>query len=198
MKYAIVVASVLAAALLWVLGSAPGAAQTSGGGPVYDGAPDLPLTMAFIDAGGGPGDFSTVRAMDRSFGTPAMQSGLQQLATLYGPATRDRFIETFDFAINDAWGRAGQANLRMPAPSAVGGRALANELLRAGTASDGAFWSQVFLGRMLSEPVATTVLHDIDARYGPGSSDRFLRTANQFFFDLSQRIDAGVALAPMH
>lgn len=198
MKQAILAASVLAATLLWVSGSAVGAAQTTNGGPVYAGAPDLALAMAFIDAGGGPGDFSTVRAIDRSFGAAVTQAGLQRLAAQYGPAARDRFVETFDFAINDAWVRAGQHNLHMPAPPGVTGRPLANELVRAGTASDGAFWSHVFLDRTLSEPVAAAVLQDIDARYGPGSSAQFLRTANRFFFDLSQRIGAGVALAPVH
>jgi hypothetical protein len=168
------------------------------GQPTFTGTPNLGLAMAFIDSGGGPGDFSTVRAMDRMIGTPAFQADLQKLAAAYGPAGRDRFVRIFDYAINDAWYRAGRDNLAMPSSSGETGRRLAAQIIRAGTAPDGAFWGGYLLDRMLSQRVAAEVLRDIDAKYGPGTATQFLRMANRFFFEVSQQVGSSVALAPLH
>jgi hypothetical protein len=185
--------------MLAAAGGTAAVAQTMpANGPAYAGQPNLPVAVSFIDAGGGAGGFSSVRALSSVVGPSALQSELQKLASEYGPGARDRFVKLFDFAINDAWMRAGTHDLHMPPPNGEGGRMLGVALIRTGTAPNGQFWSGYFFDHLLSQRVSNDVMSDLDARYGPGSAAQFLRMANQFFYDLSQHLGTAVALAPVH
>jgi hypothetical protein len=172
---------------------------TIASGPAYTGAPDVNVTAAFYAAGGGPGGFSMVRAMNSMIGEDRLQSEMQQLAGIYGQANADLFPHLFDYAINDAWVRAGKDNVMIPPFGSHEGRALANDLIHDGTAPDGTFRTGYFLDHTLSAKVRAQVIGDMVTRYGTEQTATFDRMANQFFFDLSQTLGgATVSLAPNH
>ncbi|HTA39687.1 MAG TPA: hypothetical protein VK760_11445 [Candidatus Acidoferrales bacterium] len=168
-------------------------------GPTYTGAPDVNVTAAFYAAGGGPGGFSMVRAMKHLIGEDQLQSELQQLASEYGQANADLFPHLFDYAVNDAWVRAGKDNVMIPPFGSHEGRALANDLIRDGTAPDGTFRTGYFLDHTLSAKVRAQVIADMVSRYGVEQTTTFDRMSNQFFFDMSQTLGGNtVSLAPNH
>jgi hypothetical protein len=168
-------------------------------GPSYTGAPDVNVTAAFYAAGGGAGGFSMVRAMNRMIGEDRLQSELQQLASIYGPENADLFPHLFDYAVNDAWTHAGKDNVMIPPFGSHEGQALANDLIRDGTAPDGTFQTGYFLDHTLSAKVRAQVIADMVSRYGVTQTTTFDRMANQFFFDVSQVLGStNVSLAPNH
>jgi hypothetical protein len=172
---------------------------TIASGPAYTGAPDVNVTAAFYAAGGGPGGFSMVRAMKSMIGEDALQSEMQQLASIYGQENADLFPHLFDYAINDAWVRAGKDNVLIPPFGSHEGRALATDLIHDGTAPDGTFETGYFLDRTLSAKVRAQVIADMVSRYGTDQTKTFDRMNNQFFFDLSQTLGTStVSLAPDH
>jgi hypothetical protein len=172
---------------------------TIASGPAYTGAPDVNVTAAFYAAGGGPGGFSMVRAMKSMIGEDQLQSEMQQLASIYGQENADLFPHLFDYAINDAWVRAGKDNVLIPPFGSHEGRALASDLIHDGTAPDGTFRTGYFLDHTLSAKVRAQVIGDMVSRYGTEQTATFDRMANQFFFDLSQTLGGTtVSLAPNH
>jgi hypothetical protein len=179
--------------------AADAATATIATGPAYTGAPDVNVTAAFYAAGGGPGGFSMVRAMKSMIGEDQLQSEMQQLASVYGQANTDLFPKLFDYALNDAWVRAGKDNIMIPPFGSHEGRALASDLIHDGTAPDGTFQTGYFLDHTLSAKVRTQVIGDMVSRYGVEQTTTFDRMANQFFFDLSQTLGGNsVSLAPNH
>src|SRR5579863_2515323 len=91
------------------------------GGPLYVGSADLPVAADFIQAGGGPGSFSIIRAWDNMIGAGALQVDLTKLTSVYGRHATSQFVRIFDFAMADAWDRAGMDNVDMPPPNGSGG-----------------------------------------------------------------------------
>jgi hypothetical protein len=174
-------------------------AATIASGPVYTGAPDVNVTAAFYSSGGGPGGFSMVRAMKSMIGEDQLQSEMQQLASIYGQDNADLFPHLFDYAINDAWVRAGRDNVMIPPFGSHEGQALATDLIHDGTAPDGTFRTGYLLDHTLSSKVRSQVIADMVSRYGTEQTTTFDRMSNQFFFDLSQTLGgATVSLAPNH
>jgi hypothetical protein len=172
---------------------------TIASGPVYTGAPDVNVTAAFYAAGGGPGGFSIVRAMKSMIGEDRLQSEMQKLASIYGQENVDLFPHLFDYAINDAWVRAGKDNVMIPPFGSHEGPALASDLIHDGTAPDGTFRTGYLLDRTLSAKVRAQVIGDMVSRYGTEQATTFDRMANQFFFDVSQMLGGNsVSLAPNH
>jgi hypothetical protein len=157
------------------------------------------VTAAFYAAGGGPGGFSIVRATKRMIGEDQLQSEMQQLASEYGQENADLFPHLFDYAINDAWVRAGKDNVMIPPFGSHEGRALAIDLIRDGTAPDGTFRTGYLLDHTLTAKVRAQVIGDMISRYGIEQTTTFDRMANQFFFDMSQTLGGNtVSLAPNH
>ncbi len=106
---------------------------------------------ALIAAGGGPGSFSTVRAFGSIVGSDATQSELTAIRNRSTTKARDRFIRTFDFAVADAWERAGQENVSIP-DSAQRGRELGRALFEAGL-QGGAFSGDAFFATLFTPKV---------------------------------------------
>jgi hypothetical protein len=159
-------------------------------------APDAALASAFIGSGGGAGSFSMVRAFDRMLGPSPMLTAERQMRTRYGQTQADRFVRMFNFAIADAWTVASKRNVRFPnAPSTTASSALARHLLEAGT-RNGTFRTLSLFDALFTPPVASQVMTDLDARYGPGSFLSFLRMGNRFFYDVGRDVDVNVTLAP--
>jgi hypothetical protein len=167
-------------------------------GPSYSGTPDVNVAAAFYASGGGPGDFSVVRAMKSMIGEAQLQSEMTKLAGTYGQTNADLFPRVFDFTMNDAWSRAGRDNLMIPPFGSHEGAALAHDLVRDGTAPTGTFWTGYLLDHTMTPQVRAQVVADVVARYGAARAATFNRMANQFFFDVSLTLGDTISLAPSH
>ena len=164
-----------------------------------DTPPDVNVTAAFYASGGGPGGFSIVRSMTSMIGEDQLQTEMQKLASAYGQDKADAFSHIFDYALSDAWSRAGHANVTIPPFGSHEGIGLANDLLRDGTAPDGTFQTGYLLDRTLTPKVRAQVMKDIVAKYGADGASTFEKMTNQFFFDVSQLLGSdNVSLAANH
>lgn len=150
----------------------------------------LPVTAALITLGGGAGEgsFSSVRAFSQMIGADPLQSEMATLRAKFGSDAVDRFVHIFDYAFIDGWQRAGQANLKMPAPTSDTGTALALDMIRAGTGRDGAFQITTMMDALWSPRVHQQIHSDIATKFGSDALSDFVRVGNQFFSDLAQSL----------
>lgn len=159
------------------------AAAASAGEP-----PMLSVGSAFVDAGGGPGSFSSVRASEAMFGQRTVQHEFVRLRRAYGARNLNRFVKIYDFAVNDAWQRAGQDNVGFPPPASLAGKTLALALVKAGTSGHDTFSFGRMLGTALTPRVAHQVTRDITARFGAAAEARFSRMADAAFVDFARTL----------
>jgi hypothetical protein len=156
------------------------------------------VTGALIEAGGGPGTFSSVRAFASMIGESALESELAKLRTQHGASNTDTFVAAFDYAMDDAWMEAGRSNIHVPTPSQPSGRDLARALIGAGTV-DHIFGMHHMLGVLLTPKLRNDVVNDIKLKYGADQGDLFIKMGNQFFYDIAQLVgDESIALSPNH
>ena len=152
-------------------------------------SPSLPVTSAFIAAGGGAGSFSSVRAFTHIVGPDTLQAELAKLRLTFGGHNVDRFVRVLDYAINDGWQRAGQDDVKMPAPTADTGTALALDMVKAGTSGpNSTFRTTTMMDALLTARVHSQVGADIAARYGGDAVANFEGVGNQFFYDLAHSL----------
>lgn len=171
------------------------------GGPVYSGSPSLPVTVALVMAGGGPGNFSIATALTSMIGASLTGKEVAKLDKQYGKASTDSFIKTFDFGVNDAVKIATADGIKLPAPASLKGHALAMALVKAGTASDGTFWEGLQLDHAVSHKIHVQVMNDMDkkAGIGPTGDANYHKIANQAHYDLAQALGMkNVKLASFH
>ncbi|MGH7659574.1 MAG: hypothetical protein ACRENA_01480, partial [Vulcanimicrobiaceae bacterium] len=103
------------------------------GGSVYTGAPDLPLTLSMVVAGGGPKDFKTTTLVGVLAGKNA-DAEVAKLKKQYGADGVKQYLAVFDFVVNDALKRATQAGVKFPSkpsPDPSDGAALTAALYKA-------------------------------------------------------------------
>jgi hypothetical protein len=146
------------------------------------------LTGAFYAAGGGAGSFSTVRALNTMLGAPAVQAEMLRLQDQFGDTSG--FVSMFDFAMDDAWQRAGKADVAISTTPDLTGAQLATAMVSAGT-QHRVFTVQRLFGALFPPQVAADVLLDVDVKYGADAGKNFRGIANQFFTDTGQSL--GVA-----
>jgi hypothetical protein len=154
----------------------------------YGGAANLPLGMNLIDAGGGAGSFSVVRAWENMIGPDELQADLASLAHTYGQSEADRFVDLFNFVMADAWNRAGVDNLRMPASSGENGLPLALAILDAASTPQGNYQVEHLLGQVLTPRVCSQVLADLKAKYGSDAQAQFLTMGNEFLNQVGAQV----------
>lgn len=138
------------------------------------------LTGAFYAAGGGAGSFSTVRALNSMFGAPTVQGEMQHLQDQFGDTSA--FISMFDFAMDDAWQKAGKDDVAVSKASDLAGQQLATAVVSAGT-QHRVFTVQRLFASLFPPQVAADVLLDLDVKYGADASKNFKSMANSFFTD---------------
>lgn len=156
------------------------------GGPASAQKVTAPTLMAdFVAAGGGAGSFSSVRAFDAMIGAQPLQSELAKLRGVFGEKPVDQFTPTLDFAVADAWKRAGQDDVHIPAPTGIDPHALAAELVHAG-ANNGNFSMGALLDDLFTPRVHAQVSADVDSKYGPGTEKNLESVGDRFFSDLAQ------------
>lgn len=146
------------------------------GGPgVYTGAPALGVTLALVEAGGGPSAFKTTTLLQTLAGS-AYAPEVDKLTKDYGAAQVGQFLTTFDFIINDTLKYVAQNHIALPAAPAVDpkdGRALASALWGASAIGDGKHNVEVGLDELVSHPLHVQVMKDIDAKYGEAADAQY-------------------------
>ncbi len=170
------------------------------GGPVYDGAPALAVTASLVAAGGGADKYSTATALTNMLGADTVKAEVGKLTTQYGAAEVNTWLKTFDFAVKDALKIATAAGVKLPAPT-LSGKALAETLVKAGTAPDGTFQIEYLLDKAVSHKIHVQVMDDIDAdpALGKKADYDYHRISNQAFYDVAQALGmTSVKLAAVH
>jgi hypothetical protein len=139
----------------------------SGSCCVYTGAPALAVTLSMVEAGGGPGNFSTA-ALLKVLAGPNFDAEVAKLTKEYGKAQVAQFLKTFDFVVADSLRIVAEKKIALPSqpnPSPHDGAALAGALWAAGQTGEG-FNVEVMLDRAVSHPIHFKVMSDIDVKYG--------------------------------
>lgn len=170
------------------------------GGPVYQGAPSLDVTAALVKAGGGAENFTFPAALVSMLGQKTVDSEVAKLKKQYGDEKVNQFIEGMTFAVKDGLKRATEAGVKLPAaPANLHGAALANTLVKAGTASDNVWWSGVLFDKALSNKIHMIVMADIEAKHDRAYDENIHRLLNQAMYDVAQALGhKDVKLASLH
>jgi len=145
-----------------------GDAKARFGGSVYSGAPDLPLTLSMVIAGGGPSNFKTATLVGVLCGSAA-DAEVAKLTKQYGADGVKNYLAIFDFVVTDALKRATEAGVKLPstpAPDPKDGKALATALYKAGVDPKIGYNVEYMLDHLVSHPIHTQVMDDIDAKFG--------------------------------
>jgi hypothetical protein len=170
------------------------------GGPIYDGQPDLAVTAALIDAGGGAAHFSFQTALVSMLGEETVNAEVAKLTKQYSADDVGAFVQGMDFAVNDAIKLVTEAGISLPAaPADLHGAELAKALVKAGTAPDRTFWSGYLFDQALSHDIHDRVMADIDASVSRDADLLTHRLLNQAMFDVAQALGmTDVQLASLH
>jgi hypothetical protein len=168
------------------------------GGPVYTGAPALGVTASIVKAGGGPGHFSTAKAITTIVGPDLTKGEVTKLSKQYSKARIDRFLMVFDYAIADSLKIATAAGVKLPAGTMMG-KPLGEALVKAGMAKDGTFYTELLLDKAVSHKIHMQVMDDIEKKWGVDVDKDYHRIANQAYYDLGVAYKIpGVKLAKLH
>jgi hypothetical protein len=170
------------------------------GGPVYSGAPALAVTASLVAAGGGADKYSTATALTSMLGAATVKAEVGKLTKQYGAAAVTAWLKTFDFAVSDALKIATGAGVKLPEPT-LSGKELAETLVKAGTASNGAFQIEFLLDKAVSHKIHVQVMNDIDNEpsLGKKADYDYHRISNQAFYDVAQALGlTSVKLAAVH
>lgn len=152
---------------------------------VYSGAPDLPLTLSMIVAGGGPSSFKTQTLLGVLAG-PKTSAEVAKLTTQFGAQNVQSFITVFDFVVADSLKIVTEKKValpKQPQPDPKDGKALAAALYTAGV-TDGRYNVEIMLDKLVSHPIHVQVMDDIDAKYGRSADANYHVVLTQAMLDL--------------
>lgn len=169
------------------------------GGPVYDGAPALPVTVALVMAGGGPKHFSLVTALNNMLGKKTVKAEVRKLIGQYGKRRVNDWVKGIDFAVADTLKIAKAKHIDLPAPAKLSGVELAKTLVQAGTGPDRTFWAGYLFDHALSHGIHEQVMIDTDAKFNAPYDANYHAITNQAFYDVAHALgDTSVKLAAFH
>ncbi len=170
------------------------------GGPTYTGPPDTPTASALIYAGGGPKVYNAIRAYNVILGVQLLDPEIRfNLQRHYGVEAVDSWEHISSFVIRDAVEHSASSGKHVPLPPpALVGKALMTALINDGTGPNGVFWTGLWLDKLFSHAVHTSVVHDVDERFGASAYANFNRINNQAMYDIDHQIGGAVGLAPFH
>ncbi len=170
------------------------------GGPVYTGAPALPVTAALVKAGGGAEHFSFPTALVSMLGQKTVNAEVKKLTEQFGKKNTEDFINGMTWDVNDGLKRATEAGVKLPpAPADLKGVKLAKTLVSAGTAPDGVWWAGYLFDKALSHQIHNQVMADVDVKFGHGRDMNTHYILNQAMYDVAQALgEKDVKLAPTH
>ena len=136
----------------------------------YRGKPDLALTLALVQAGGGAANFKSDRLFGVLAGTHA-RAEAQNLQRLYGKAKMDAFMQTFTYSVHDLLALFTINHIALPARPSVSpsnGRALSIALYHAGIMPTGKYDCGYFMEHLMTHPIHVMLMHDINVARGHG------------------------------
>ena len=165
-----------------------GDAKARFGGSVYTGAPDLPLTLSMVMAGGGPSNFKTTTLVGVLAGKNA-DAEVAKLTKQYGADNVKMYLATFDFVVNDALKRATEAGVKLPStpsPDPKDGAALTAALYKAGVDPKIGYNVEYMLDHLVSHPIHDQVMDDIDAKFGKTADGVYHSVTLVVFQDLKK------------
>jgi hypothetical protein len=152
----------------------------------YVGAPNLPLTIAVVTAGGGPKDFNSTKLVGVLAGAQTAAE-VDKLSKQYGADTVKSFLTVFTFTIDDALAIAGDKKVALtaaPDPSPSDGKGLSAALYKSGLSKDGTYDVEYMLDALVSHPIHVQVMDDIDAKYGRKADANYHIVLTQAMTDL--------------
>jgi hypothetical protein len=191
-------AALVALAATLTAATVPASAQSMGGMEaskarysqegVYTGAPQLPLTLSVVVAGGGPSAFDSAKLVGVLAGS-LTKAEVDKLTNEFGSANVGSFLKTFNFVINDSLKIVTAAKVALPdtpAPTPTDGKALSAALYKAGVLPSGKFDIEYMLDHLVSHKIHVQVMDDIDANkdLGPAADANYHKVLTQAMLDL--------------
>ncbi|MGH8226056.1 MAG: hypothetical protein ACRER1_07905 [Gammaproteobacteria bacterium] len=175
------------------------AAMNRYGGPVYDGAPALNVTVALVVAGGGPGHFSLVTALNSMLGAKTVKAEVAKLAKHYGTKRVNAWVKVMDFYVADTLKIVKAKGIKLPPPAKLSGVQLATTLAKVGTDKRGVFWAGLLFDHAVSHAIHIQLMNDADAKFGAKWDANAHAVTNLAFYDVAQALGMKqVKLAPFH
>jgi hypothetical protein len=152
---------------------------------VYAGAPDLPLTLSMIVAGGGPAHFKSTILVGTLAGA-STKAEVAKLTKQFGAKQVSSFLTVFDFVVADSLKIVTQKKIplpKQPKPDPKDGKALSAALYTAGVV-DGRYNVEIMLDHLVSHPIHVQVMDDIDQKYGRPADANYHVVLTQAVLDL--------------
>ncbi|HYW54449.1 MAG TPA: hypothetical protein VE826_10790 [Dongiaceae bacterium] len=152
---------------------------------VYSGAPDLPLTLSMIVAGGGPAHFKSTTLVGTLAGAQT-KAEVAKLTKQFGAKQVSSFLTVFDFVVADSLKIVTQKKIplpKQPKPNPKDGKALSAALYTAGVAN-GDYNVENMLDHLVSHPIHVQVMDDIDKKYGRDADGNYHAILTQAVLDL--------------
>lgn len=169
------------------------------GGPVYNGKPALAVTVALVEAGGGPSHFSLVTALNHMLGKKTVKAEVAKLTKQYGARRVNDWVKVMDFYVDQTLKIVKTKGIKLPPPAKLSGVKLAKTLVKAGTDKEGVFWAGHLFDVAVSHPIHVQLMNDADAKYSPKLDANAHAITNQAFYDVAHALgDTSVKLAPFH
>lgn len=166
-------------------------------GPVYNGKPMLKVTAALVNAGGGPANFSTAKAVTAIAGEKLTNEEVAKLTKQYGQDKVGEWLKVGDFAVADALKIATAAGVKLPASNTTD-TALGAQLVKLGL-SKNTFYVEYMLDKLLSHGIHNKVMDDIDVKFGQAADASYHKISNQAYYDLAHAMGMNkVKLADFH
>ncbi len=154
--------------------------------PSYTGQPTLPVTLSMVIAGGGPGEFQTVKLVGLLAGSKT-KAEVAKLTNEYGQKNVTSFLDVFNYVISDALSivRAKRISLHAaPKPAPTDGKALAAALYRLGEYGNGNFDVEYMLDGLVSHGIHVQVMDDIDKKFGRPADANYHKVLQTAMTDL--------------
>lgn len=177
------------------------APQNMFGGPIYTGEPALPVTLDFLNAGGGAEDFDFTTSLVSMLGEEAVNKEVAKLTEQYGEEEVKIFIDGMNTAVGYALDEIAEIGIVLPEPKGLEGVELAEALVRAGMADDGTFWAGLLFDVALSHDIHNLVMNRINKSGVEGyHADRTThKILNQAMYDVGQALGiTEIKLAELH
>lgn len=182
-----VFAAVLALALLPGVSAHPSPAHAGKPGAGVQ-EPNVALTVAVIDAGGGAQHYDTVALFHTLAGHLAGAEFIK-LRMQNGKGNVESFLSVFNFAVQDIVATFKDEHVNMnvsPEPDPHDGKALAAALVAQASDSLGTLSVDVMLDHMLSPGAHSRVRSDIQKKFGMPSDDNYRMILLQTLQDMKR------------
>lgn len=154
----------------------------------YRGTPDLGLTLAMVQAGGGPQHFDSLRLFRVMAGSRAQRESAS-LDRMYGKAKMAAFMQTFNYAVKDLLTIFAINHIALPDRPRISphdGVRIAEAIYRDGIMPGGKYDCGYMMEHLMKHPVHIVLMHDINnARgHGPRHNANFHIILTQMIADL--------------